>query len=120
MDKYIAAPAEQAEPLRTLDCRRETVDREKLGDLLDLFSEEGEGAFESFMKVYLASAERDFQNIRAAVAASDAASVERCAHSLRGSSANVGACRLSDVCRSLEESARKGRKDDWNLASVEA
>jgi two-component system sensor histidine kinase/response regulator len=46
-----------------------------------------------------------------AVAAGDAAAVVRPAHTLKSSSASVGAMRLSELCRGIEETSRAGRLD---------
>ena len=47
--------------------------------------------------------------MRAAVAADDALVLDRAAHTLKSSSATVGAMRLSTHCRAVEEGARAGR-----------
>jgi HPt (histidine-containing phosphotransfer) domain-containing protein len=41
-------------------------------------------------------------------AAGDAEALRRAAHSFKGSSGNMGAQRLADLCRALEELARTG------------
>ncbi|HEY8551600.1 MAG TPA: Hpt domain-containing protein [Vicinamibacterales bacterium] len=46
--------------------------------------------------------------IRTALAAADAAAVKRAAHSLKGSSANVGARGMRHVCEQLEHRAAAG------------
>ncbi|HEX5240394.1 MAG TPA: Hpt domain-containing protein [Candidatus Limnocylindrales bacterium] len=46
-----------------------------------------------------------------AVASGDAAAAVRPAHTLKSSSASVGAMRLSELCRSIEAATREGRSD---------
>lgn len=46
--------------------------------------------------------------MRAAAAAGDTAALVRPVHSLKSSSANVGAAALADACRALEADARSG------------
>jgi HPt (histidine-containing phosphotransfer) domain-containing protein len=47
----------------------------------------------------------------AAVAAGDSAELVRPAHTLKSSSASVGAMRLAELCRGIEASARNGQAD---------
>jgi HPt (histidine-containing phosphotransfer) domain-containing protein len=54
------------------------------------------------------------EHIRAmadAVGAGDVAGLVRPAHTLKSSSASIGALRLAAVCRSIEEGGRQGRAD---------
>ena len=46
--------------------------------------------------------------LRAACQAGDAAEVHRAAHSLKGSSGNIGAIQLLEVCRQLDNQGRAG------------
>jgi HPt (histidine-containing phosphotransfer) domain-containing protein len=96
-----------------------TIDAGRLDELREMLSEESDGTFERFLGVFLSSSEKGVRNLRAAVARSDGAEVERCAHALKGSSGNIGADRLADACRLLEDSARHGRARDWDFAAVE-
>jgi HPt (histidine-containing phosphotransfer) domain-containing protein len=49
--------------------------------------------------------------LRSAVKSGDAAKVQRAAHSLKGSSGNIGARAMHDVCRQLDERAKDGDLD---------
>ncbi len=51
------------------------------------------------------------REMRHAVEGKDAASLERAAHSLKGSSGTIGAGRLRQICRRLEDGAEKGTVD---------
>jgi HPt (histidine-containing phosphotransfer) domain-containing protein len=46
--------------------------------------------------------------LRAAVQSGDAAKVQRTAHSLKGSSGNIGARAMHEVCRQIDEGAKDG------------
>jgi HPt (histidine-containing phosphotransfer) domain-containing protein len=46
--------------------------------------------------------------LREAVGAGDAAGVERVAHTLKGSSGNMGAARMSAICAELQEVGASG------------
>jgi HPt (histidine-containing phosphotransfer) domain-containing protein len=50
--------------------------------------------------------------MRAALAAEAAADLQRAAHTLKGSSATLGAVELADACREVEHAARDGHLDD--------
>ena len=60
---------------------------------------------------YIGEADGHLQALDDAVAAGDAAAFVRPAHTLKSSSASVGAMRLSVLCRGIEEASRAGRTD---------
>jgi HPt (histidine-containing phosphotransfer) domain-containing protein len=60
---------------------------------------------------YLAEGQANVDSLSAAAAHSDLALFTRAAHTLKSTSATVGAMRLSELCRGLEESARNGRAE---------
>lgn len=57
---------------------------------------------------YLADAATQVEAIRGAIAASDADALVRPAHTLKSASLTVGAIRLGELCRSIEQRARAG------------
>jgi len=59
------------------------------------------------INLYLAESPKLMQKLKQAVAAGDAPEIARCAHSLKSSSANVGAKALSRHCEEIETSARR-------------
>jgi HPt (histidine-containing phosphotransfer) domain-containing protein len=70
------------------------------------------GFVDELIDTYLEDAETQLAALRQAALAGDAASMERPAHSLKSSSATVGAMALAELCRSLEADARAGVVDD--------
>ncbi len=56
-------------------------------------------------------------NLRVAVQGGDAGAVERIAHTLRGSSANIGARRMAELCEELQKA---GASKDLSEASKPA
>jgi HPt (histidine-containing phosphotransfer) domain-containing protein len=60
---------------------------------------------------YLAEGQANVDSLSAAAAQSDLAVFTRAAHTLKSTSATVGALRLSELCRGLEEAARSGRAE---------
>jgi HPt (histidine-containing phosphotransfer) domain-containing protein len=64
------------------------------------------------VRTYLADAPSHLADIDTAIAADDAAALVRPAHTLKSSSATVGAMRLSARARRLEMAGRSGTIDD--------
>jgi HPt (histidine-containing phosphotransfer) domain-containing protein len=61
---------------------------------------------------YVSEGREHLDAILAAAAAGDAGAMLRPAHTLKSSSASLGAMRLSAIARRLEEAAREGREAD--------
>lgn len=61
------------------------------------------------LAIFLADAEASLSRIEGAIATQNSQSIADTAHSLRGSSANVGARALAAVARQLEQAASQGR-----------
>ena len=60
-------------------------------------------AFESLTTLFASSAVVLLETLREALASGDAEALGHAAHALKGSAANLGALRLADACRRLEE-----------------
>jgi two-component system sensor histidine kinase/response regulator len=63
------------------------------------------------VSLYLESAEELILGLQRAAAGRDPEALTSCAHGLKSASANVGATRLSVLCKSLEMDSRAGRLD---------
>ncbi|MEN8177822.1 MAG: ATP-binding protein [Pseudomonadota bacterium] len=70
---------------------------------------------ERIIPLYLESAPQLFESMHAAVAEQDAETLRHKAHSLKSSSANLGALDLSDLCKQLEQAGRDNRLVDAEL-----
>jgi HPt (histidine-containing phosphotransfer) domain-containing protein len=85
---------------------------------------ESVGGDESFVAelaaTYLAEGPGYLQALEAAVASGDVAGAVRPAHTLKSSSASLGAMRLSEISRGIEYAAREGRADGLSAAVEEA
>jgi len=96
--------------------QRETLDaiRELAGDTPDLL--------EQIVRLYLESAPTLIAQMHAGFAASDMIAIRNAAHSLKSSSANVGAMDLSKMCSKLEAAARAGAigEDVPEASAIEA
>jgi HPt (histidine-containing phosphotransfer) domain-containing protein len=84
------------------------------------------GDDEAFMRelveTYVEEGQASMDGLLAAAAARDAAAVVRPAHTLKSTSASLGAMRLSVICREIEAAGRESRTDtlpeDAELARV--
>jgi HPt (histidine-containing phosphotransfer) domain-containing protein len=84
-----------------------SVDPGALDNLLEMTGGDPEFVDE-LIATFLEDALVQLEAMRAAADEGSAADMVRPAHSLKGNSANLGASRLSDLCRALEADARRG------------
>ncbi|MFA6147729.1 MAG: response regulator [bacterium] len=84
------------------------IDRNVLDGIRALEGDGNRGLLERIINLYLTDAPRLVEGILSAVEKGDTESLLRAAHSLKSSSANVGATGLSELCRKLEGMARTG------------
>lgn len=66
------------------------------------------GLLTQVIQVYFESAAQLLGDLRRGLESKDIELVKRAAHTLKSSSANLGALRLSDLCRRIEAAARSG------------
>ncbi len=78
-----------------------SIDDVTFGELYNLL----DGDISELLETYLVEAPRLIQDALMAATKGDCAIVQNCAHSLKSSSANVGALRLAMLARTLEEAA---------------
>jgi PAS domain S-box-containing protein len=124
MDDYLSKPVRQAELQRVLarwlpvtpepstDGDRPVeeaapLDRAILASLRELQSADQPDVLGELIDVFLTDARDQIEALRAAIACGDAAAIERAAHRLRGSSANLGATTLAAHCAELEALGRR-------------
>jgi CheY-like chemotaxis protein/HPt (histidine-containing phosphotransfer) domain-containing protein len=98
-------PAETAEAAKA---RTSPIDRAVLDGIRSLESPGGQGLFERVLSLFLSDSPKMVKQIRTAAEKGDAESLRLAAHTLKSSSANVGATGLSDLCRTIEGMARGG------------
>jgi CheY-like chemotaxis protein len=82
------------------------VEQQILARLREALGQEAEEILAELIDTFLTDADRLLDEIRDAVAGRHLRKLERAAHSLKGSSATLGAMRLSELCRKLEDMAR--------------
>ncbi len=96
------------------------VDDSIVARLLELGGPEDPGLFRELVELYLADAPRLLSALEGCLAAGDGSGLERAAHTLKSSSANMGAMRLSSLCKELESRARKQNLSDVPSLVAEA
>jgi HPt (histidine-containing phosphotransfer) domain-containing protein len=71
---------------------------------------------------YLAEGQGHIDQVTEALARGDIEAMVRPAHTLKSSSAALGAARLSQICKEIEHAAREGRTDglDTSVAAARA
>jgi HPt (histidine-containing phosphotransfer) domain-containing protein len=87
------------------------LDAEVLNDLRALGGEDEPGLLAELIDIFLADAPKRLNEISTGLGANDLKSVERAAHTLKSSSANIGAIGLSKLCKEMEEIARDRKLD---------
>ncbi len=87
------------------------IDFQVLEQFRELDPQGGTGLMRQIVDVFLQSSDQMVSQLQQAVAAGDAEALRQSAHSLKSSSANVGAQTLSELFRSLEGFGREGNFD---------
>ena len=82
------------------------LDHQVLNDLREVMEEE----FVRLLYTYIKNAPTQLERLEEAARAGDVDAMVRPAHSLKSSSANVGAMRVSDLAREIEHAAREARR----------
>jgi signal transduction histidine kinase/CheY-like chemotaxis protein len=83
------------------------VDHNVLSALRNLQMEGKPNILERIIRAYIASSESLIAELRYALAGNNLEALQNAAHSLKSSSANVGAITLSEICRELEMNCMK-------------
>jgi len=81
----------------------------------------GDDAFVAdLVSTYLAEGAEHIAQMEAAAAAGDPEAILRPAHSMKSSSAALGAARMSSISRDIEFAGREGRSEDLSASVAEA
>ena len=94
--------AQTAEPAATAT----VIDRSILADLREVMEDD----FPRVLSSYLQNAPLQVQRLEQAARAGDIDAMVRPAHSLKSSSANVGALQVSELAKEIELAARESRR----------
>jgi len=85
----------------------DVLDMRILDDLRELGGADDPALITELIDIFLADAPLRLQEISRGLSRGDLVVVERAAHTLKSSSANIGAIGLSRICREMEELARE-------------
>lgn len=85
------------------------LNQKTLDELKELMGESYLSVFQAFAK----SAKKCIEDIELAVAKNDIQVIERSSHTLKGSSANIGAINLSKLCADVVDMARNSVSDGY-------
>ncbi|MCZ6556168.1 MAG: Hpt domain-containing protein [SAR324 cluster bacterium] len=88
------------------------VDGRTIRQLRELSTAENRHFVERFIELYLRDATVLVARIAECAGLGDRAELEAMAHKLKGSSLNIGAMQVAELCRRLEERGKSGALDD--------
>jgi HPt (histidine-containing phosphotransfer) domain-containing protein len=83
--------------------KRQSIDNQILDGIRDLQSMEDPEILATLIRMFLESLPKRLASIRSAVFDSDPTLLREEAHSLKSSSASLGAAKMADICEGLEE-----------------
>ncbi|MCK7543450.1 Hpt domain-containing protein [Marinobacter bryozoorum] len=83
------------------------LDEEALAELRDVMEDE----FDILIQTYINDSRERIQSLHQALSENDPDAFSRTAHSFKGSSINIGASRLGDLCLQVEKAGREGDLD---------
>jgi HPt (histidine-containing phosphotransfer) domain-containing protein len=84
------------------------IDRTVLEGIRMLEGPDRQGLLEKVVSLFLSDSLKHMERIRASAEAGDPESLRRAAHTLKSSSANVGATGVSEICRKIEAETAEG------------
>ncbi|MBA5606310.1 response regulator [Duganella sp. FT3S] len=92
----------------TASATHDNINRQALDNIRALSPGNGNALLERVLQAYVNDTPTHLQTLRQAIAATDANSLRKAAHSLKSSSANVGAEGLAQACKEMEQLGRNG------------
>jgi two-component system, sensor histidine kinase and response regulator len=87
---------------------RPVLDLEVVDSLKALDEDGGPSLFLELIDLFVEDAAAQLRTLQSALACGDIKALERAAHTLKSSSANIGASRMSGLCFELEKLGRAG------------
>lgn len=87
---------------------RPVLDLQVVESLKALDEEGGPSLFLELIDLFVDDAAAQLRTMQAALETGDIKTLERAAHTLKSSSANIGASRMSGICQELEKLGRAG------------
>ena len=108
ISRWISLPrmAPPQEPPAANGLPAEQINRQALENIRALSAVHGDALLERVLQAYLDDTPTHLQTLRQAIASGNTSQVRKAAHSLKSSSANVGADVLAQRCKEMEQLAR--------------
>jgi len=104
VDEYVeGSPSEEPMEERMAEV---AVNKEVLEALRDLGGEDDPGLFSELINMFLSDTPERMRSLSEALDRGDTGAIERAAHALKSSAANLGALELSDLFREIEAAGR--------------
>jgi signal transduction histidine kinase/CheY-like chemotaxis protein len=91
--------------------QREVINRVALDNIRALSQERGDALVQKVIAAYVDDTPQHLQTLRQAIAGLDTGSVRKVAHSLKSASANIGAQKLAQLCKEMENLGRADTTD---------
>jgi len=82
-------------------------------DTIDMLKDVLADEFNDLIRVFLEDAEKHVDEIKLAIEASDLSAIEKSAHTLKGSSSNIGALGLSSACDNMVKACRANVAEEF-------
>ena len=102
----VAATAHHADPVPPAPVEHDVVNRHALDNIRALSRERGDALVQKVIMAYVDDTPQHLHTLRQAIAGLDPNNLRRAAHSLKSSSANVGADTLAQMCKEMEQLGR--------------
>jgi HPt (histidine-containing phosphotransfer) domain-containing protein len=83
-------------------------------DVLNELKEIMEDDFDELISIFISDGQVQIDNLKKAIDSSNVDDARRIAHTLKGSSANLGVLDLSETCKQLEHKAAEGSLENAN------
>ncbi|MBL8478728.1 MAG: Hpt domain-containing protein [Sterolibacteriaceae bacterium] len=96
------------------------IDRKVLDQYREIDPSGGPGLAHRIVRIYIDSAAETLRQIEQAIAGRDPEALRQATHSLKSSTASIGAMSLADLFRELEAMAKAARIDDAAVVFDEA
>ncbi|MFP5394238.1 MAG: Hpt domain-containing protein [Gammaproteobacteria bacterium] len=91
--------------------QRGVIQRQALDNIRALSADRGDALVQKVIRAFTSHTPQHLQTLRGAIARHDGGTVRKIAHSLKSSSANVGADALAQMCKDLEALGRADSVD---------
>ncbi|NNJ71570.1 MAG: Hpt domain-containing protein [Enterobacterales bacterium] len=86
----------------------DSINTQMVNDLKELMEDD----FSILLETFISDANARLEDLQSAITNNDAEQLKQVAHAFKGSSANLGASKLSEICFSLENLGRESKLEN--------